>query len=62
MESFAFPDNIRMSKSFIPFHHQDSISLWDMAFSIAVLLLDCYKKPFLSPVTWRQPKGVQLDI
>ena len=49
MESFAFPDKIRINTSFVPFNLHDPIISWEIAFSTAVLLLDCCKKPFLFP-------------
>ena len=47
MESFAFPDKVKMTKYFIPFYLHDPIILWEIAYYTAVLLLDCCKKPFL---------------
>ena len=46
MESFAFPNKIRINASFVPFNLHDPIISWEIAFSTAVLLLDCCKKPF----------------
>ena len=47
MESFAFPDKIKMTKYFIPFIFMTPIILCEIAYYTAVLLLDCCKKPFL---------------
>ena len=49
MEGFAFPDEIRMAKCFIPFVFCEPIILWEIAYCKAVLwLYDCPKTSFIS--------------
>ena len=49
MESFAFPDKIRMNKSCHSFYLHNPIILWEAAISTTLLLLIAAKSPFCFP-------------
>ena len=58
MESFAFPDKIRINNLlFLLFH--DPIILRETAFSPAVLLLRLLQKAFLFPLNTTTPRGIE---